>query len=251
MKVFIIDDEKPAIEYLKLLISNIKSSIHITLDGYANSIDEFSEHINNGNKIDVLFLDINLKKENGFDLFKKNIKINFSIIFTTAYSEYAIKAFKYKAIDYLLKPILIEDLILALKKIDLCKPNEKQIIEYYNELNTHLPEMLTTNKISINSHIDNKQINFNEIIYIKAEGSYSRIYLNRNKEIYVSKNLNILLKELPKELFVRVHRSYIINVKSIINHDKIKSIVEVTNGDFIPVSRRKVKIIDSFFILFK
>jgi two-component system LytT family response regulator len=251
MKIFLIDDEKPAIEYFKFLIANIKTDIAIQLVGYSNSLDEFVEYSNNGNKIDVLFLDINLKGENGFDLFKKIIKINFSIIFTTAYSEYAIKAFKFRAIDYLLKPILLEDLLLALKKVSLCKPDETEMVNYYKDINNYISKALTTNKITINTHIDNKQVNYNEIIYIKAEGAYSRIYTTKERDFLVSKNLNTLIREFPKEIFVRIHRSYIINIKYIKNQDNIGSTVELINGAFIPVSRRKLDVIISFLKLFK
>ena len=251
MKAYLIEDEQPAIDNFSFLITQIKNKIELV--GYSQTIDEFIAYLKLGNSIDVLFLDINLKKENGFDVFNKLDEISFSIIFVTAYSEYAIKAFKYKALDYLLKPVQVYDLDLALDKIDLCKSSKSDTIEYYkkvqNEL-TKLSNSSTNNKIIINTHSTKELISYNEIVYLKAEGAYSRIFLSNKKEIVVSKNLSSFEEELPNDSFFRIHRSYIVNNYFVINQTKINDSITLLSGEILPISKRKNNIVLSFYKLF-
>lgn len=225
MKAVIIEDEPLAIDNLKHYLKDYP----IDIVGSAYRIDESIKLIKK-EKPDVVFLDINLSGENGFDLLDK-VELNFKLVFVTAYDEYAVRAFEVNALDYIVKPLSknrIEKTINRLLENDTIDKEEK--------------------KFSINDIIFLSEVNkasfvkIKEICCVEAEGCYSKIFLNDRKEKTITKTLKKWEDILPGNEFIRVHRSYLLNINYI---DEIKKrsngtlIVGLKNIDKqIDISRR-------------
>lgn len=184
---------------------------------------------------EIVFLDIEMPGFSGLsilDFFEKD-EINFKIVFVTAYSEYAINAFELSATDYLLKPIRQSHLERALKKLEEGKPVD------YNILRNNL-EPDSRKKIAISTNDGISLINLDEILYIKAEGSYSDIFLTENRKIFTSKRLIDFEKLEQMGPFLRIHRSHIVNATHIHKITKQdRSTIILSNGDELSVAQDK------------
>jgi len=217
----IVDDEPIAREILENHLQKI-NSIHV-VGTCKNAIEAFN--VINSNEVDVVFLDINMPEISGLS-FARSINKNIKIIFTTAYREYAVDGFDLKAVDYLLKPISFERLLQAINK--------------------YLNESITTNHDSKKDVIQEKsdfifvrsdrkmiKINFSDINYIESLGDYLKIHL-LNKIIVTRETITSIEAKLPKNDFLRIHRSYIVSVNKI--ESFTHEFVEV-NKKAIPISR--------------
>ncbi|TVZ54904.1 LytTR family two component transcriptional regulator [Lutibacter sp. Hel_I_33_5] len=203
-RVCIIDDEQLAINELTLLLSDYSD---IEVCATAKSATEAISIINK-NKPDIVFLDIQLKETNAFTIIDK-IKVKTHIIFVTAYDEYAVRAFKINALDYLLKPVLKERL-------------SESINRFYTKVSPKKVEELKykySDRIIINQKNEFKLISINEIIAITADGDYTCLLLKNDSKKLVLKPLSDWEKLLPYQNFERIHRSTIINLDAI---DKIE-----------------------------
>ena len=224
MKVIIIDDEQRARVSLQYLISEFLPEVEIVAecDGIPNAVKAIHKH-----KPDLVFLDIEMPGHSGLEIldFFDEKDLNFGIIFTTAYQEYAVKAFKLSAVDYLLKPINTQELTEAVKRFQKLNTQKVKI------LNENLGRISTEEKkigIPLNNGIE--LINPSEIIYIKGEGAYSEIHLSDGKKILASKNLKMFEESLAENSdFIRVHKSYMVNFKHLVSINK-------SNGGAIVVS---------------
>lgn len=241
IKAIIIDDEKMAIRSLVWELSNFKSKIKVvkTFTCAKKAIDFLKS-----NKIDCLFLDIEMPKMDGFQFLEKLKKRDFAVIITTAYSKYAIKAIKNEAIDYLLKPIDTDDLKLTLKKVERFKNKKNKEIEKillsFNEENNN-------KKIVINTDGKMIFINPNEIIFVESDGNYSSIMLESNKKVVITKKLKEVYNLLPCSKFFRVHNSYVVNLNKIDEFLKNENYILLKNKHKIPVSRyRKSEFLNKF-----
>lgn len=253
----IVDDEEKSRKLLRNLIKNYCDQIEVV--GMADSVETGITSIKK-NKPELLFLDIEMPDGNGFDLLEKIHDMSPEVIFTTAYDQYAIQAIHFSALDYLLKPINLEELKTAVKKVEvkIHERVEKQSI------NQSLQVLLENHK----SQVHNRKIglptqngiNFvlvKDIIMCKAEGNYSIIYLQgkQHQEI-VSKTLKEFEDMLKDFNFFRVHRSYLINLNHIreysrtnqsADYDGDGGSVVMNNNLHIPVSRDKRKhLLDRF-----
>jgi two-component system, LytTR family, response regulator len=189
---------------------------------------------------DLVFLDIEMPYGNAFDLLDKLSPVNFEVIFITAFNNYAIKAFKYAALDYILKPVNIEELKLAVTKA-------KKRVEEKKE-NTRVTALLNNLKAAGNAipkigfaTDDGFQLeNLQNILYLEANGSYTFIFTREKKKYTIAKNLKEFEEILPENLFCRVHHSYIINMTGIKKYNKGRGgMVEMENGVCIDVAVRK------------
>lgn len=217
----IVDDEPIAREVLESHLQKIKA-ITITAS-CKNAIEAFN--VINSNKIDVIFLDINMPEISGLS-FAKSINNNIKVIFTTAYREYAIDGFDLKAVDYLLKPISFERLLQAVNKFlgESISINPK-----INEKSKHEK----SNFIFVRSDRKMVKINFSDINYIESLGDYLKIHLS-NKIIITRETITSIEVKLPKNDFLRVHRSYIISINEI--ESFTNESVDI-NKKAIPISR--------------
>ncbi|MCB0508928.1 MAG: LytTR family DNA-binding domain-containing protein [Chitinophagales bacterium] len=238
IQALIVDDEKNNRITLHKLIE--KFCPHVEIISECDSVD-CALSILNETTIDVIFLDVEMPIKNGFDLLAHfNYQCPFEVIFTTAYSQYAVKAFRFSALDYLLKPVDPEELVQAVHKLsNKLSSNSK-----------HKQFEILEQKIN-NKSIEKKQLaistlegiyftTLNEIIHIDADSSYTRIYLLSGEMIMSSKPLKYFEELLDDYDFVRVHQSHIINLKLIRRYVRGDGgQVIMTNGTEIEVSRRK------------
>lgn len=206
--------------------------------GHASNVKEGLDGIREYDP-DIVFLDIQMKGETGFDLLNKLDKIDFSLIFTTAYEQFAIKAFRFNAIDYLLKPIITDELVEAVnkvkKRIDLQKTASKEQIEQlYQDIKS--PEKIH-DKIAVPTVEGFIVIPLNEIVYCHASSNYTEFYLTDQKCILSSYTLKQYDEILTLQSFFRAHRSYLINLAHVKIYRKGKGgEVVMSNGHEIEIS---------------
>ncbi len=234
----IVDDEHKSRESLKALIEGFCENITVSAvcqDG-AEALEAIEMF-----KPDVVFMDIQLQRETGFDILDKLNKIDFEIIFTTAYSEFAIKAFKFSAIDYLLKPIDINDLRKAVDKV------QKRMVGNISARMQQLAKNLKGNsykhfKLALPTHEGLVFINVDEIIYCEASGNYTNIFMNDGKKYVISRTLKEYEDLLDEQDFFRIHNSYLINLNAIKRYIRGEGgQVVMTNDKFLDVSKLKKK----------
>jgi two-component system LytT family response regulator len=186
-----------------------------------------------------VFLDILLEDETGFDFLNALENIKFSVVFTTAYEKYALKAFQYSALDYLLKPIDEVELKNVIKKL--------QSIQDKNSLKVRLENFIKTYKtgtypsqLALNSKNEIEFVKLDEILFCEADGFYTKFYLDNSREILVCKNIKEYENLLPSYNLFRIHKSYLVNrfkIKKIIKKDG--GYVLMSNGKSLPISQRK------------
>jgi two-component system, LytTR family, response regulator len=187
----------------------------------------------------LIFLDIEMPRMNGFEMLNELPEKNFHIIFTTAYDQYAIKAIKYAAFDYLLKPIDIEELRTAVAKIDtrVISQTNKQV-ELLNQNMQQKKKQLS--KLAIPTLEGLLFYAISDIIHLEANSNYTNIYLTNKIKITASKTLKEFEELLPDDIFFRTHHSHLINLNYIKRYIKGDGgQIELQNGAFIDISRRK------------
>lgn len=235
MKALIIDDEIKARSLLKNIINEHCTGIEVVAE--AEDIKTAVKYLNN-NKVDLVFLDIEMPNENGFALFDYFENPTFKTIFCTAYSEYAIKAFEVSAIDYILKPISVIKLQNAIEKA--IKQNEqKEITDKISVLKYNI-SLNQLQKIALPLADGLTFIKLENILYFEADGSYTHV-IGKNETYLVSKKIKEFDKLLENDFrFYRVHRSYLVNVNEIKKYSKKDGAsLLFENLKIIPVAREK------------
>ncbi|WP_462252125.1 LytR/AlgR family response regulator transcription factor [Ferruginibacter sp.] len=187
----------------------------------------------------LIFLDIEMPRMNGFEMLNQLPEKNFHVIFTTAYDQYAIKAIKYAAFDYLLKPVDIDELKTAVSKVDMQQNNQtKKQVELLQQNMQHPKKQL--NKLAIPTLEALLFFDINDIIHLEANSNYTNIYFTDKTKITASKTLKEFEELLPEDIFFRTHHSHLINlnfIKKYIKGDGGQ--IELQNGAYVDVSRRK------------
>ncbi len=237
MTALIIDDEKKARETITQLLKLYCPKV---TDIYtAANIEEAKESIYKYSPR-LVFLDVNLKEQSGFQLLEQLQNYSFKLIFITAYSEYAVKAFKCSAVDYLLKPIHPDELTKAVDKA-LQLMNQEAITTKIESLLTNLDTKHKTFKKLVLKTVDNLfVINTNDILYLTSDGPYTTFFLVNKPKIVVSTHLKEYEDMLLELHFFRPHQSYLVNVDCIERFDKKDGGMIVMNDQSrIPVSTRK------------
>lgn len=239
LNTLIVDDEEFARTSLYFLVQNHCPEINVC--GFAKSVNEAKEILQQ-HKVDLIFLDIAMPGENGFTLIPFLQKSKTTVVFTTAYDQYALKAIKANAIDYLLKPIDIDELKDAVAKAQ----HQHQLIQNFSNvaqlesLEHDLKSNKGISKISIPSSVGYRLIEIANIVYIEADSNYSIIKLKNGEKITVSKILKEYEEILPENLFFRVHKSSLVNLQYIQEfHNKNSLSLVMQSGDIIAVSRRR------------
>lgn len=243
IRIVILDDEAHCRDTLKIHLENLSFPVEIV--ALYSTPTEFLENIGN-HKFDILCLDIEMPKMNGFELLDQISSYQFSVIFTTAYSQYAIQAFKYTAFDYLLKPIAKSDLEDCLQrwKDNFMLSTSSTQIEYLKEI---LENEKAIDKITLSTKDGYVFIRINEIIYCESQSNYTIFYLKDDRRIVASRTLKEFESLLIKHLFLRIHKSYLINIKSIYKLQKgHDSSIELQNGEILPISRARVSEVKKF-----
>jgi len=223
MNCVIIDDEPAAIDVLKFHLSSIpfvvlKKTFRDPLD----ALEYLQQHT-----VDLIFLDINMPKLSGIS-FPKFLQNPPLIIFTTAYSEYALESYELKAVDYLLKPIEFDRLLQAVMKA-------KQLLEKQNRIPTSSAEIspdISEQTIFIKSGSEFHQLFIQNIKYIESDGNYVTLYTDK-RPVLGRYKISEILELLPKEYFTRIHRSYIVALKHI---ETVKKHCVVIDSKEVPIS---------------
>lgn len=238
MKALLVDDEKNALDVLEILIKESHPEIQII--GKINSGPEAIEKIKSLQP-DVVFLDIEMPHKNGFDVISETQEVNYTVIFTTAYDQFAVKAFKVSAIDYLMKPIDSDDLQAAIKKLlQTQKGSDFGKIKGVMQELGHTPSQ----KIALPLGDAFKLYEPNEILRCESDSNYTHIIFTNGKKTTVAKTLKDIESSLQYFGFLRIHQSHLVNEMYIegisrgdtgfvILHDKTK----------LPISRQKKELV--------
>lgn len=237
IRVIVIDDEKRVAEAIARIIEQHCSGFSVI--GIANNVKTGIELINK-HKPDLVTLDINLPDGSGFDLLKKVEDIDFKLVFITAYEEHALKAIKFSAIDYILKPIDEIELSDAFNKAKAIhnKENNKLMLDSFLSGINNKPKK--HKKIVLKTSDDIHLIKINDIIRCESDGSYTSFFLKEDKQLLVSKNLKEYEDLLTDYGFFRAHHSHLININYIERFHKADGgIIYMSDKSEIPVSVRK------------
>ena len=212
LRTVVIDDEKPSREVICNYLKEYCSDVDVVAT--ASSVKTAFKTIKKYNP-DFIFLDIEMADGKGFDLLAMFEKINFKVVFVTAYSEYAVKAFRFSAVDYLLKPIKIDELISAVEKIRRTNDHGTGI-DLISNLIRNMNNGSSAPQTLIIPHLKGFEVlKIPEIIMCQADGYCTNFYLIGNKKIVSSRNLKHFNELLIDHGFIRIHHSYLINVNHV------------------------------------
>lgn len=235
MKAILIDDEISNLENLQTLLTKHCQQVNIisTAQNVNDAVDAIEKHLPN-----LVFLDIQIGKQTGFDVLKKLSKQNFEVIFVTAYDHYGIQAVKFAALDYLLKPIDIEELKTAVTKAEqkLLSQNQSAQLDFLlQQLKNPEPNI---SKIALQMQSEIRYVALSDIIRCEADNTYTFFFLANGEKILVSKSLKEYADLLKPNGFLRTHQSHLVNplfVKSWLKEDG--GILLLTSGEKIPISK--------------
>ncbi len=239
MKSLIVEDKAYIRKGLLNLLQLIATEIEVI--GECESVKE-AVVVANACKPELIFLDINLTDGTAFDFLEQTENLTFKVIFITAYEEYALQALKMGAVDYLLKPVDIEELQIAVQKVtELPVAEQKQQINIVKEVWNN-----EDSKLIISLHDSFQVIDLNELLFCESDKGYTTFYCSDGKKYMVSKTLKEFEERLSKINFIRPHQSFMVNLKFIDKYDK-SGVIHLKNGKKIPVSSRKK---ESFLTMF-
>lgn len=234
MRAVIIEDEIRNQLMLKQLVEENCPNVEIL--GYAETVEEGKDLIES-HQPDLVFLDIQLKDGTGFDLLLALGNNAPYVIFTTAYDQYALKAFKFSAIDYLLKPIIPDELIQAIKKVE-SESIQSQKVSIKNLLN-NLKEGNNEPLLTISGVSKVEFVKVGEILRIEASGAYSMIILSNGESHTVSKVIKEYQELLSDHNFFRIHQTHLINIRKVKRYIKGDHVVVMEDGKELPVARNR------------
>ncbi len=247
IKAILIDDEAPNVENLTALLKRHCPAVEITAS--ATTVSEAAELIRNHHP-DLVFLDIQMGNETGFDLLEMLPEKNFEVIFATAFDNHGIRAVKFAALDYLLKPIDIDELKAAVNKA-VEKIKAKQQTSQIDFLLQHLQRPAQQPvKIALPQQQEIRYVWITDIVRCQADNTYTYFFLTGNEKVLISKSLKEYAELLQPHGFIRSHQSHLVNpayVKSWLKEDG--GVLMMNTGEKIPVSkpnREKVKVALSF-----
>lgn len=235
----IIEDNINTITMLKSIIKDNFDTVLVK--GNASSVVDGIKLIKTVNP-EFILLDVNLDDGEGFEILKAFPKPNFKIIFITSYSKYAIEAFKFSALDFVLKPFSPEEICNAINKVITEKDKN-----HIQKLTTFQHNQVSLDKKLVLSNIDNVYIvNLEDILYAKSDNSYTTFFTLDQGEILVSKSLKSFDAKLSPYLFFRTHQKYLINLNHIKRFNKRSNEVVLLNNHILPVSKGKKEQLMSF-----
>jgi len=236
IKAIIVDDELGARESLSKMVE--KNCKQIEIIGKADSMKTAYDLISTLNP-DLVFLDIEMPKGNAFDLLEKFKQIDFHIIFTTAYDHYAIKAIKFSAVDYLLKPIDPEELVMAVNKLENKLGQKTELNQQFKTLLSNVRSESKLKKVGIPDGDGLVFIDLADIIRCESDGNYTYFILTSGKKIIASRTLGEYEQLFADENFCRVHRSHLVNLVHVKKYIKGEGgYVVLSDNSQVEVSRR-------------
>ncbi len=254
IRALLVDDELNACKNLhNILSANFYNSIEIT--GFALNTKQ-AEVLIAETKPEVVFLDIEMRGENAFQFIERIEPFNFEIVFVTAYDEYALRALKLSALDYILKPINIVELGNAIKKLEqhLLLKEKAYTFNRENEISisgNQYANKIPAERIILKSQNESRIVGINKIKYIEAKRSYSQFYFedeNGPSTFLMSKPISDYIELLPANLFYRIHKSYLVNCNYIkhLHKENEHFTVWLKDTTVLPISRRKYLLLEDF-----
>jgi two-component system LytT family response regulator len=242
----IIDDERNVREALEYLLKQYCPSIYLC--GSAASASEGRELLLE-HEVDFIFLDISMPKEDGFAFLRSIDREKYGVIFTTAYEEYALRALRANAIDYLLKPINHIELCDAVNKAiqyHELRRSKSEVLAVYRDSLNNLPEMIqqeqkTIEKITVAEQFGFRMVRVADIMYLQADSNYTIIHLSGLSKIVATRTMSDFEKILDTPAFFRIHKSTIINMNYLHGYSSYEgNFAELNDGTRLSISRRKV-----------
>jgi two-component system LytT family response regulator len=240
IKAIIVDDEQHCIEALHTMLQ--KKCPEVTVVGSVNSVKDAKDMITELQP-DVVFLDVEMPHQNGFELLKLFDKINFDVIFTTAYEQYALKAIKFNALDYLLKPFSVKELQDAIQKC-VSRRNGQASEQQHSPIEVFLQNMKTLHqthkKIALPTINGLVFMPVQNIVRCESTGNYTRIFFTDKKNLMVSRPLKEFEELLTDVDFFRVHNSHLINLQQMQSYIQGEGgFALMSDGTQVEVSRRR------------
>jgi two-component system LytT family response regulator len=242
----LIDDEKHCLETLRMMLNRYCKDVNIMEE--CNSAKKGLEAINK-HKPDLVFLDIEMPMMNGFELLEQLPEIPFAVIFTTSYDQYAIKAFKYSALDYLLKPIDPDELMASVRKV-----SSKKNLPYAEQFDILLKQIKQKGagfeKIAVPTIEGFELIRADQIIRCEADDNYTHLYLKNKSKIVASRMLKEM-EELLQEFqyFVRVHNSYLVNMNEVTKYVRGEGgYLLMSDGSTVSISKSRRESLIKWFV---
>jgi len=236
LKAIIIDDEINGIKFLQHLISKNCPDIEvIAIETEPQKGIELIER----QRPDVVFLDIQMPGMNGFELLEQLKHLSFNVIFTTAYDNYAIKAFKYNTVDYLLKPVIVDELVAAVNKLHAKTKNKIDDIGI-SKLLDKLQDAQASKRLIVNSQNETVYVDTKNITHLESDSNYTYIILVDGKKITSTKTLKEYESTLSPDIFFRTHKTVIVNINYIEKYVKTDGgHIVMRDGAKVLVSREK------------
>ncbi len=234
IRSIIVDDEKHGRENLAGLLMEYCPGVEI--NGEADSVEAAITLIKEQTP-DLVFLDIEMPRANGFKLLEHMKDFPFEVIFVTAYDNYAIKAIRFSAADYILKPINHHELKAAVEKVTeriKQKQQNERLKSLYHNLNQ--PD---SPRLGLPADDRIEFVDVMSILRCQGEGNYTHIYFEGNNHLLVSKSLYEFEELLQEFSFLRVHRAHLVNIKHVVAYIRSECSLKLSNGDLVPVSRRR------------
>lgn len=239
IKILIVDDEAAAGNILKVLIEKyitVKTEIHYcaTAKAALNEMQAFNPTL--------VMLDIEMPNMNGFDFLNLASGSSFDVIFTTAYDKYAIKAIRFSALDYLLKPVDILELQNAINRHIIKQQNQNQQLLVSNLISNLQQKDPNHFKLALSTSEGVFFYDPSEILYCEGENNYTRFTFTKNKPMLVSKTLGEYEDLLGEQGFLRIHKSYLVNIKYVSKVDREGSLM-MSDGKQLAISKRRKEIV--------
>ena len=236
IKALIVDDEQASIDLLKWLLAEYCPDVSLVQE--ARSV-EAALPLMRSLKPDIVFLDIQMPHQSGFDLLTRAENWNFEVIFTTAYNEFAIQAIRFSALDYLLKPIDESELKKAIERFKVKKiyAPAGQIL-FRNFIQNISQSNKDKFRLALADANEIKYVQIDEIIRLQAESNYTHIFLSGNKVFISAKTLKEYDELLQGHKFLRVHKSHLVNSSHIVSYDRQGSL-QMSDKSAVEVARRK------------
>lgn len=221
LRALLVDDEVASIRSLEILLSQFCKQVEVI--GTARSVEEALSKAQQL-KPNLIFLDIEMPSGTGFDFLERSASCNFEIIFITAHNNYAVKAFKYSAIDYILKPIEIEELVKAVEKVEEIMKTNFDSRNKYNALFDNIREIIPQKLVVVvNGQYD--CIDLRDVLYLELAGSKINVHLEDGSILNIEDVFSSIEESLLDRDFYRIHQNYMVNIQ------KVKRVIKVSSGN--------------------
>jgi two-component system, LytTR family, response regulator len=239
LKALIIDDENHCLDIITVILKTHCPTVDIVAraNNGVQGLKAILQH-----EPDIVFLDIEMPKMDGFQMLEMLDSVDFTLVFTTAYDRYAVRAFKFSAFDYLLKPIDEQELISVVQKAEQKQIPQKEHLSLLKE-HYQMTGKTPPRRIALSHSKGYQLVDYTSIMYCESDGNYAKVHLDTKAKIAVIKSLSHfedILTELAPNDFFRIHRQYLVNLRFVKNYLTTEGgQIELLDGQLIPISRNR------------